>query len=353
MLCLRDSSFEFVSDFEIRISDLEHAMPYEVITFGEAMVRLSPPNFRRLEQTPSLDVMVGGAELNTAVGLARLGHAVAWVSRLTNNPLGRLIANRAREAGVSTEHLVWTEEGRVGVYFLEFGAAPRASSVLYDRKGAAIAGVVSGMIPWSKVFAGVKWFHVTGITPALSAGAAAVTGEALQAARAAGVRTSIDLNYRAKLWSTADAGRWMTEFMPLCDVLITTEEDAERVFQITGKSYEEVAAQLARRFPLQVVAITLRENPLVWKNSWTAIAYQNGTVYKTKSYDVEIVDRLGAGDSFAAGLIHGLLAGDLQLGLDYGVAASAIKHSIPGDFAWITRSEVEALLKGSGLRISR
>ena len=328
-------------------------MPYEVITFGEAMIRLSPPNFRRLEQATSLDVMVGGAELNTAVGLARLGHAVAWVSRLTNNPLGRLIANRAREAGVSTEHLLWTDEDRVGVYYLEFGAAPRASSVLYDRKGAAIAGVVGGMIPWSKVFAGVKWFHVTGITPALSAGAAEVTREALQAARTAGVRTSIDLNYRAKLWSTADAGRWMAEFMQLCDVLITTEEDADRVFQITGKSYEDVAAQLARRFPLQVVAITLRENPLVWKNSWTAIAYQQGTVYKTKSYEVEIVDRLGAGDSFAAGLIHGLLAGDLQVGLDYGVAASAIKHSIPGDFAWITRGEIEALLKGSGLRISR
>jgi len=328
-------------------------MPYEVITFGEAMIRLSPPNFRRLEQATSLDLMVGGAELNTAVGLTRLGHAVAWVSRLTNNPLGRLIANRAREAGVSTEHLLWTEEDRVGLYFLEFGAAPRASSVLYDRKGAAIAGVVPGMIAWPKLFAGVKWFHVTGITPALSVGAAEVTREALQAARAAGVRTSIDLNYRAKLWSTADAGRWMAEFMQLCDVLLTTEEDAERVFQITGKNYEEVAAQLARRFPLDVVAITLRENPLVWKNAWTAIAYQKGTVYKTKSYEVEIVDRLGAGDSFAAGLIHGLLSADLQLGLDYGVAASALKHSIPGDFAWITRGEIETLLKGSGLRISR
>src|SRR5262249_15616076 len=156
-----------------------------------------------------------------------------------------------------------------------------------------------------KVFAGCKWFHVTGITPALSAGAAAATREALQAARAGGVRTSIDLNYRAKLWSTADAGRWMTEFMPTCDVLITTEEDAERVFGVTGKDYEDVAAQLAKRFPLQLVAITLRENPLVWKNTWTVIAHQKGTVYRTRSYEVEIVDRLGAGDSFAAGLIHG------------------------------------------------
>src|SRR3954453_7044823 len=135
-------------------------MPHDVITFGEAMVRLSPPNFRRLEQTTMLDVLVGGAELNTAVGLARLGHSCAWVSRLTRNPLGRLIANRAREAGVSTEHVVWTDEDRVGVYFLEFGAAPRASSVLYDRKGAAIAQIRPGMVPWAEVFRGAKWFHV-------------------------------------------------------------------------------------------------------------------------------------------------------------------------------------------------
>src|SRR6266513_6357785 len=143
-------------------------MPSDLVTFGEAMVRLSPPNFRRLEQAHSLDVQVGGAELNTAVGVARLGRSSAWVSRLTDNPLGRLIANQAREAGVSSEHVVWTGDDRVGLYFLEFGAAPRASSVLYDRKGAAIAGVHPGMVPWSKVFAGSRWFHVTGITPALS-----------------------------------------------------------------------------------------------------------------------------------------------------------------------------------------
>lgn len=328
-------------------------MPHEVITFGEAMVRLSPPNFRRLEQAASLEVMVGGAELNTAVGLARLGRSAAWVSRLTNNPLGRLIANRAREAGVSTEHVQWTEEDRVGVYFLEFGAAPRASSVLYDRKGAAIAGVRPNTIAWGKVFAGAKWFHVTGITPALSHGAAETTREALLAARAAGLRTSIDLNYRVKLWSQAEAGKWLTEFMPYCDVLITTEEDTQRVFGITGKDYEEVADKVARRFPLQMVAITLRDNPLVWKNAWTAILYQKGTILRTRTYEVEIVDRLGAGDSFAAGLIHGLLDDDPQKGLDYGVAASAIKHTIPGDFAWITRGEVETLLKGGELRISR
>src|SRR5436190_4424571 len=191
-------------------------MPYDVITFGEAMIRLSPPNFRRLEQADSLDLQVGGAELNTAVGVARLGRSSAWVSRLTDNPLGRLIANRAREAGVSSEHVVWTKDDRVGVYFLEFGAAPRASGVLYDRKGAAIAGIKPGMVPWAKVFAGAKWFHVTGITPALSATSAEATREALEAAKSAKLTTSIDLNYRVKLWSQAEAGKWMTAFMPLC-----------------------------------------------------------------------------------------------------------------------------------------
>src|SRR5947207_9015228 len=160
-------------------------MPFEIVTFGEAMIRLNPPNFKRLEQATSLDLMVGGAELNTAVALARLGHATAWVSRLTRNPLGRLIANHARHAGVATEHIVWTDDDRVGLYFLEFGAAPRASSVLYDRKSSAIAAVRTGMIPWPSVFSGVRWFHVTGITPALSTSAAEATREALQAARAA------------------------------------------------------------------------------------------------------------------------------------------------------------------------
>lgn len=325
----------------------------EVITFGEAMIRLSPPSFHRLEQARSLDVKVGGAELNTAVALARLGHSTSWVTRLTRNSLGQLMANQAREAGVGTEHIVWTDEDRVGVYYVEFGAAPRASSVLYDRKGSAIANIRPGLVPWTNVFAGAKWFHVTGITPALSPTAAETTREALQAARAAKVSTSIDLNYRAKLWSQAEAGRWMSSFMESCDVLITTEEDVERVFGITGKDYEDVAAKVAKQFPIKIVAITLRENPLVWKNTWTAMAYQDGTVFRTRTYEVEIVDRLGAGDSFAAGFIHGMLDGDLQKALDFGVATSALKHSIPGDFAWITRAEVEGLLKGHGLRISR
>jgi 2-dehydro-3-deoxygluconokinase len=325
----------------------------DVITFGEAMIRLAPPNFRRLEQTRSLDLQVGGAELNTAVALARLGRTSSWVSRLTDNPLGRLIANHAREAGVETDSIVWTKEDRVGLYFLEFGAAPRASSVLYDRKGAAVAAVAPGMVDWAKAFAGAKWFHVTGITPALSPTAAETTREALKAAKSANVSTSIDLNYRVKLWTPDEANRCMSELMRHCDYLVTTEEDIERVFGIKGKDYEEAAALTAKRFSSKAVAITLRENPLVWKNTWTAMVWQEGRVLRTRSYEVEIVDRLGAGDSFAAGFIHGLLDGDIQKGLDWGAATSAIKHSIPGDFAWVTRDEVEALLKGGGMRISR
>jgi 2-dehydro-3-deoxygluconokinase len=325
----------------------------DVITFGEAMIRLAPPNFKRLEQTQSLDLQVGGAELNTAVGVARLGHTSAWVSRLTDNPLGRLIANRAREAGVSTDHVVWTKDDRVGLYFLEFGAAPRASSVLYDRKNSAIAAVAPGMVDWKKAFTNAKWFHVTGITPALSQSAAAATLESMKAAKAAGLTTSMDLNYRVKLWTPAEAGACLSELMAHTDYLITTEEDIERVFGIKGADYEEAARRTAERFPLKAVAITLRENPLVWKNTWTGMVWHQGKTLRTRTFEVEIVDRLGAGDSFAAGFIHGVLTGDLQKGLDWGVGTSAIKHSIPGDFAWVTRDEVKSLLEGGGLRISR
>jgi 2-dehydro-3-deoxygluconokinase len=328
-------------------------MPHDVVTFGEAMIRLCPPDFRRLEQAHGLDVNVGGAELNTAVCLARLGRSAVWVSRLTDNPLGRLIANRAREAGVSTERVVWTAEDRVGLYFVEFGAAPRASSVLYDRKDAAVAHIRPGMVAWADALRGAKWFHTSGITPALSPSAAETSREALRAAKAAGVGVSIDLNYRAKLWTQAEANRCMTDLMQFCDVLITTEEDAEKVLGVTGKDPQDAAVELARRFPFRAVAVTIRDNPLVWRNGWTAIACHEGRILTTRTYEVEIVDRVGAGDSFAAGLIHGLLDGDLQKGLDWGVAASALKHTLPGDFAWITRSEVENLLKGGGLRISR
>ena len=328
-------------------------MGFDCITFGEAMVRLAPPQFHRLEQARSLDLKVGGAELNTAVGLARLGRKTSWASRLTDNPLGRLIANHAREGGVDTSHVLFTPEDRVGLYFLEFGSAPRASGVLYDRKNSAIAAIQPGMINWDNAFAGSKWFHLTGILPALSASAAATTLESCQAAKKHGLKVSMDLNYRAKLWTGAEAGACLGKLMEYCDLLVTTEEDIEKVFGIKGSTYEEAAATVCDKFGVKKIAITLRENPLVWLNDWTAILWQPSGVLRTRSYKVEIVDRLGAGDSFAAGLIHGLLDNDDQKGLDWGVAMSAIKHTIPGDFAWVTADEVASTVKGGGLRIAR
>jgi 2-dehydro-3-deoxygluconokinase len=328
-------------------------MTYDVITFGEAMIRLSPPQFRRLEQTQSLDLFVGGAELNAAVALTRLGRKCAFVTRLPDNVLGHIIVNRARELGVSTDHVMWSDEGRAGLYFLEYGAAPRPSSVLYDRQDSAISRVRPGTIDWETLFASTRGFHVSGITPALSRSAAETTLEALRAARDADCLVSVDLNYRAMLWSDKEARHWMTEFMQYTNVLMTTEEDTRRVFGIEGENYEAVARQLAQQFDLEVVTITLRGNPSVWKNTWTAIAYQHGQFFKTSTYEVEIVDRVGAGDSYAGGFLHGMLDDDLQKAVDYGAALSALKHGNPGDLNWTSLAEVGTLLKGGGLRIRR
>ncbi|OGP91894.1 MAG: carbohydrate kinase [Deltaproteobacteria bacterium RBG_16_48_10] len=327
---------------------------YDVVTFGEAMVRLSPPNFQRLEQARSLDLYVGGAELNVAVGVTRLGMKSTWVSKLPKNGLGHLIRNRVQEAGVDCSHIVWSEKGRAGLYFVEFGSSPRASSVLYDRAYSAISLIQPGEIDWSKVFSGSKHFHMSGITPALSASAAEVTAEALNTAKKAGCTISYDLNYRKKLWTPADAKRIQEPMMANVDILITTEEDTNVVFGIKEKDYEAVAEKLAQTFKFKVVAITLREDLSVWRNHWTAIAYQDGKIIRDRKYEVEIVDRVGAGDSFTAGFLYGWLKlKDVEKGVQYGNAFAALKHTIPGDFNWCTLEEVEAQLKGAGLRISR
>jgi 2-dehydro-3-deoxygluconokinase len=325
----------------------------DVLTFGEAMVRLTPPHFRRLEQTYSLDVEIGGAELNTAVGLARLGRIVGWVSRLTDNPLGRLIANRARETGVAVDRVLFTDADRVGLYFLELGAAPRASGIVYDRADSAMARIAPGMIDWATTFRGVRWFYVTGITAALSSSSAAATLEALKAAKAAGLTTALDPNYRAKLWSVEAARAWLTEAIPSVDVLVSNPEDVERFFGVPGGDIERAAADAVSRLRLKAIALTLRQTPSVWRNVVSAVGYAGGRFVRSKSYEVEIVDRLGSGDAFTAGLLHGLLDDDLEAGLECGVAMSALKHSVPGDFPWLTKAEVDGLLQGGGLRISR
>lgn len=327
---------------------------YDVVTFGEAMLRLSPPNFQRLEQARGMDLNVGGAELNVAVGVTRFGLKSAWVSKLPKNPLGYLIRDRAQEFGVDCSYIVWSDKGRAGLYFVEFGASPRASSVLYDRANSAISTIQPGEVDWAKIFTGSKHFHMSGITPALSASASEATVEALKAAQKAGCTVSYDLNYRKKLWTPADARRIQEPIMADVDILITTEEDTNVVFGIKEKDYESVAEKLAQTFKFKIVAITLREDLSVWRNNWTAIAYQDGKIFRDRKYEVEIVDRVGAGDSFTAGFLHGWLKEkDVQKGVQYGNAFAALKHTVPGDFNWSTKEEVENQLKGAGLRISR
>jgi 2-dehydro-3-deoxygluconokinase len=327
---------------------------YDVVTFGEAMIRLSPPNFKRLEQAGSLDLNAGGAELNVAVGVTRFGLKSAWVSKLPKNPLGYFIRDRAQAFGVDCSHIVWSDQGRAGIYFLEFGASPRASSVTYDRAGSSISMIKPGEVDWTKVFTGSKHFHLSGITPALSASASQVTTEALKAAKRAGCSISYDLNFRKKLWTPAEAKKIQEPMMADVDILITTEEDTNVVFGIKEKDYEAAAEKLAQTFKFKVVAITLREDLSVWRNNWTAIAYQDGKIFKDRKYEVEIVDRVGAGDSFTAGFLYGWLKEkDVQKGVQYGNAFAALKHTVPGDFNWSTLEETEAQLKGAGLRISR
>jgi len=328
-------------------------MPHDLVTFGETMIRLSPLNFRRLEQTSLLDVNVGGSELNVAVAAQRLGLGVAYVTRLTNNPLGRMIANKAREHGVDTSYIVWTDDDRVGTYFVEFGASPRPNSVVYDRRDSAIARIRPGEVDWDAIFKGVKMFHTSGITPALSPTAAEATKEAVRVARKAGIKVSIDLNYRALLWSQEKAREVMSELVDAADILITTEEDTERVFGIKKDNYEEVAKALAEQFHLGAVAITLRETPSVWRNTWTAIAYANGKIHRGPKFDIEVVDRVGSGDSFTGGFLFGYLHAGPAAAVRYGVAISALKQTNPGDLCWATREETERLLEGGGLRIVR
>jgi 2-dehydro-3-deoxygluconokinase len=336
----------------------------DLVTFGEAMVRLTPPNFQRLEQARSFDVYVGGGELNVAVAAARLGVASRWVSRLPENALGQMIANRAREQGVDVS-VEWTADDRAGLYFAELGAAPRASSVLYDRAASAISRIEPGSIDWGAAFDGARWFHVSGITPALSEAAARVTAEALVAAKGAGLTVSYDLNYRSKLWSADEARAVQEPLMQYVDILITTEEDTRVVFgvgaeakdsyeHVDAESYAHVARSLEKRFNFRAVAVTLRENPRVWLNSWSAIVAASGKIHRAPRYEVEVVDRIGAGDAFSAGLIVSRLENTgWEDAVRFATATSALKHSIPGDFCLVTRGEVEQVLRGASLRVSR
>ncbi len=328
----------------------------QVITFGEVMLRLATPGFTRYSQATHLELTYGGGEANVAVSLANFGMDAAFVTRLPKNDIAERCIAELRGLGVDTNHIVRGGE-RMGIYFLESGASQRASQVTYDRAHSAISQIEPGMVDWNAVFAGAKWFHWTGITPALSDSAAACVREACEAAKAAGLTISADLNYRKKLWSREKAGQVMTELMPFVDVCIANEEDAESVFGIQGAHvesgviehavYVDVARQLSERFGFRQVAITLRESLSASRNGWSAMLYQSGEAFFSKRYDISIVDRVGGGDSFGAGLIYGALKNmGPQESLEWAVAASCLKHTIPGDYNRVTVAEVNTLAGG-------
>jgi len=329
----------------------------DIITFGEAMVRLSPPNFQRLEQTSSLDVSVGGAELSVAAGMARLGFKTAWVSRLPDNPLGRMIANKGREFGVDMSHLVWAEGERAGLYFIEHGAAPRPTSVIYDRKDSALSRIQPGMVDWGAVLSGVRLLHVGGITPALSLSAAETQKEALKQARQAGCLVSYDLNYRAQLWTLEEAREAQLPLMEYVDILVTSlpnqPDITELISGFHGDHPAQVAEKLVDRFGFKAVLVTMRSTPSVWRTSWSSLAYANGRLYEDRIYEIEAVDRIGGGDACVAGFLTGYLEGDLAYAVRLGNAFSALKQTAPTDWPWPTRAEAERLIAEGESRLAR
>jgi 2-dehydro-3-deoxygluconokinase len=305
-------------------------MGYDVVTFGEVMLRLSPPDFMRFENTVSYNANAGGAEMNVAVACARLGLKSAYVTKLGDNSVGHFIRNKAREHGVDTSHILWDPDSRCGAYFVEFGAAPRTNRVIYDREHSAISRITPGEVPWGNILKGTKLFHTSGITPALSESCARATEEVLKTAKEQGCKVSYDVNYRGKLWTTDEARKFTEPASEYIDILITTEEDTKIVYGIEGNDYEEVAQKLTDKFGFEAVVITLRETPSVWRNKWSVFAYSDGKVYKSPTYDIEVVDRLGGGDSCSAGFIYGYLKlKNLQKAVEFGSAFSALKHSVP------------------------
>jgi 2-dehydro-3-deoxygluconokinase len=341
-----------------------------VVAFGEIMLRLSPPDHLRFTQARSFDVIYGGGESNVAVSLANYGVPTDYVTRLPTNDIGDSCLNFLRQFGVGTKHIVRGGD-RIGIYFLEHGAVQRGSKVVYDRAGSALATIKPGMIDWEAVFEGANWFHWTGITPAISEGAAAVCLEAVKAAKAHGLTVSTDLNYRKKLWKWGkSAGEVMQDLVALSDVAIGNEEDADKVFGIhapdidvtagvvDAEKYQYVCEKLSERFPtLKTIAITLRGSISASHNSWSAVLWHQGEMLVGPQFEItHIVDRVGGGDSFMGGLIYGLLTykENRQKALDFAVSASALKHTIFGDFNLVSIAEVEKLMSGDASgRVSR
>ncbi len=347
-------------------------MKKKVVTFGEIMLRLATPDYLRFNQSNQLTATFGGGEANVAVSLANYGIEASFVSRLPQNDIARACVMDLRKYGVDTSSIVYGGE-RLGIYFLETGAVARASKVVYDRAHSSIADIKPGMINWKEVLKDAGWFHWTGITPALSQGAADACLEAIRTANEMGVTVSCDLNYRKNLWKY---GKTASEVMPQlvegCDVLLGNEEDAEKVFgikpegfdasqtegEVDAAEFESVCRQLQARFPrAKKVIITLRGSINANHNTWSGVMYDGKELFTAPTYNItHIVDRVGGGDSFMGGLIYGLISypEDSRKALHFAVAASCLKHTIYGDFNQVTVEEVENLMKGDGSgRVSR
>ncbi|WP_375582371.1 PfkB family carbohydrate kinase [Cyclobacterium xiamenense] len=333
-------------------------MSKKVVTLGEVMLRLSTPDFKRFVQSDTFDITYGGGEANVAGALCNYGLQGTFVTKVPENPIGQSAINHLRRYGVDTQFIARGGK-RLGIYFLETGASMRASQVVYDRADASIAEAEIADFDFDKIFENAVWFHTTGITPALSDKAAALTEAALKAAKAKGVTTSIDLNYRKKLWSKEKAKEVMTRLCQYVDVCIGNEEDAETTLGFKSKEtdvtkgelnldgYKDVFKQMKEKFGFQYIASTLRESYSASDNGWSALVYDGNEFYHSKKYDVRIVDRVGGGDSFASGFIYGLVEKmSMKDACEFAVAASALKHTIPGDMNHATLAEVKVLMGG-------
>lgn len=330
----------------------------KIVTFGEMMLRLAPIGYERFVQAKEFGAVYGGGEANVAVSLANYGKDVYFVTKLPKHEIGQAAVNELRRYGVDIQYITRGGE-RVGIYFCEKGSSQRPSKVIYDRAYSSISEARKEDFDWDEIMKDAEWFHFTGITPALGDNVADITMDAILAAKKAGATVSVDLNYRKKLWSTEKAGKVMERLVKHCDVVIANEEDAEKVFGIkaegtdimegtlSDEGYKRVSAELVSRFGLKYAAITLRESISASDNKWSAMLYDGSSFYKSKKYTIHIVDRVGGGDSFGAGLIYGLTSGyDMQKSLEFAVAASCLKHTIEGDANHVTTSEVESLMEG-------
>ena len=335
-------------------------MAHTVVTFGEIMLRLSSPGFERFFQSPVLSAIFGGGEANVAASLAHFGLISRYVTRLPKHAIGESALRALRAEGIDTAHVLRGGD-RVGIYFAESGASQRASTVVYDRAQSSISELDPAAVHWDVVMQGASWFHVTGITPALGKNCAEATAHAIAAAKRAGACVSVDLNYRKKLWSEAQAQATMRPLMRDVDVVVANEEDLQAVLgvpvagaDVTGGSldvagYRAAAERVTREFGPAQVAITLRESLSASDNGWSAVLWdaKTKTMHQSQRYVVRLVDRIGGGDSFAAGLIYSMLTGrPLDAALRFAVAASALKQTIPGDFNRVTVAEVDALAAG-------